>query len=384
MAFTEVHTVMFSKDSKRQLNEKIIRTNFAEMLTSINTRTLKAQGWTIATDSDVFWNQNDNGEIADYRYTTRAAVRVTYLSDVHPPVHLDLARIVKSMHTRANAPVYGKWSVTALDGEDYSPITDGDAIGDVKDVVGYVDVSIPETWSDNFTHLYGLDDRIMRVRLALEAAIMSNFANRYHVVLTGPPGCGKSDICRSMKRALGEEAVMEFDATATTAAGAIKELAERDILPRVLVVEEIEKADEKALGFLLGLCDQRGEIRKTTARATIQRDTKLFVVATVNDMELFRKLQSGALASRFANTVWFSRPTRDQLGMILHREISKVNGDHAWADATLDFCEEINETDPRAVTAICLCGREKLLDGSYQKMLRATAEPTPTTTDHTF
>jgi MoxR-like ATPase len=167
---------------------------------------------------------------------------------------------------------------------------------------------------------------------------------------------------------------MEYDATATTAAGAIKDLSERDILPRILIVEEIEKADEKALAFLLGLMDMRGEIRKTTARTTIQRNTKLLVIATINNVELFKKLNAGALASRFSNKIGFSRPSRDQLAMILTREVEKLgdNGDERWIKPTLDYCEDNAITDPRQVISLALCGREGWLDGSYATMLAET------------
>lgn len=382
MAFTEIHTITLTKHAKRQLTEKVIRSNVADMLVSVNNKSLKVSGWILDTESDIFWMQTDNGITAEYRYTYQVAIRVSYFNDSKPADKLDLARIVRTVHTRSNAPLYGRWSVTALDGEEYTPITDNDdVVGDTKDMVGYAEMSIPANWSEHFEHLYGLDSHISRVLMALEAGIMSGFNNRFHCALVGPPGCGKSDICRSMKRALGEDAVMEFDATATTAAGAIKELSEREILPRVLIVEEIEKADPKSLGFLLALCDQRGEIRKTTARATIQRDTKVLVVATVNDYELFKSLQAGALASRFANTIWFKRPSRDQLAMILRREVAKVNGDFAWIAPALDWSEKRNDTDPRSVTATCLCGREKLLDGTFQRMMEDTSPIEPQTTD---
>jgi MoxR-like ATPase len=167
---------------------------------------------------------------------------------------------------------------------------------------------------------------------------------------------------------------MEYDATATTAAGAIKDLAEREILPRVLVVEEIEKADEKALAFLLALCDLRGEIRKTTARATIQRDTKVFVIATVNNVDLFEKVLAGALASRFANKIYFKRPSRDTLAMILDREVAKVDGDEAWIKPTLDYCDDRDITDPRQVIALTLTGADMWLSGEYQTMLADTSQ----------
>jgi MoxR-like ATPase len=213
--------------------------------------------------------------------------------------------------------------------------------------------------------------------MALEAGLLSAWNHRFHCALIGPPGCGKSDIAGSFKAALGEEAVLEFDATATTAAGAIKELAEREILPRVLVVEEIEKSDEKALSFLLAVLDLRAEIRKTTARATIQRDTKLFAIATVNNHELFGKLNAGALSSRFSNKIWFKRPSRETLELILQREVQKVSGDFAWISPALDWCDEMCITDPREVITICLCGRDKLITGDYQEMLRQTSEFVP-------
>jgi hypothetical protein len=298
-----------------------------------------------------------------------------YREDGKKPGLNEFESILRTLHNRAGQPAFGKWALASVDGNTYiAPGDDDDISANVNaDLIGYADVNIPEGWDSNFAHLFGRDAHVARIRMALEAAIMSHWSNRFHCALIGPPGCGKSDICGSLKRALGEDAVMEFDATATTAAGAIKELAEREILPRVLVVEEIEKADEKSLAFLLALCDLRGEIRKTTARATIQRDTKLLVIATVNNVELFQKLQAGALASRFANKIGFSRPSREQLAMILEREVSKIDGDSRWIKPALDYCEERDITDPRQVIALCLCGRDMLITGEYQEMLKDTA-----------
>src|SRR5262249_2584881 len=205
--------------------------------------------------------------------------------------------------------------------------------------------------------------------------IQSDFANRFHCALVGPPGCGKSDICRTIRKTLGEDAVWELDATATTAAGIQKELAEAEILPRIIVVEEIEKAPESALQPLLALCDQRGEIRKVTARTHIVRDTRVLIIATINDYDLFRKLQAGALASRFSNVVWFKRPSREMRALILEREVTKVNGDSRWITPTLDHCEEHSINDPRQIISLCLCGQDLWLNGEYAEMLRSTARP---------
>ena len=266
---------------------------------------------------------------------------------------------------------------TKVDDEEYV-VPDENAVRLSDDFVGYSELSIPNDYEAKFNHLFGLDAHVARIKRAMEAGLMSDWQHRLHCALIGPPGCGKSDICRTIKAMLGDEAVLEFDATATTAAGAIKELAEREILPRCLIIEEAEKADDKALDFLLAVLDLRAEIRKTTARATIQRDTKLFAIATVNNYDLFTRLKAGALASRFSQKIFFKRPNRDQLEMILQREVVKVDGDFAWISPTLDYCDEVDLTDPRAVISICMCGRDLLVTGEYQEMLRETSETLPT------
>ena len=89
----------------------------------------------------------------------------------------------------------------------------------------------------------------------------SGFQNRNHCVLFGPPACGKSEILLAFKRLLGADAVMTFDATSTTEAGARRELRQLANIPPIPIVEEIEKTDERSLRWLLGVLDTRGEIR---------------------------------------------------------------------------------------------------------------------------
>lgn len=374
---TQIHRIVFTKDSQRQLNEKAMGNNAAHIL-GVNTKSLAARGWSVdvGKTGDTISNSwavaplMDDGP-NDYRYTLH--FDATYEGSSEPGKS-ELRSMVKIMNTRATSPIGGRWTISTVDGKPHTISDDGERVT-TKDFVAYTDVDIPEDFEDNFGHLFGLDSHIGRVKSAIEAAIMSNFTNRYHVALIGPPGCGKSDICASLKRALGEDAVMEFDATATTAAGAIKDLDEREILPRIILVEEIEKANEQALSFLLALCDLRGEIRKTTARKSIQKDTKLLVIATVNNHELFDKLMAGALSSRFANKLWFKRPSQEMLQRILEREVSKVDGDTDWIAPALEYAREKNIDDPRMIAALCLCGRDGWLDGSYYKMLGETDKP---------
>jgi hypothetical protein len=378
----EVHTLVLTKLAERQLRPNVIEKNYTGILNGANNRSLTVQGYTVELDTERGylnngWKQtNDYSGMAVYKY--EIYLRVVYSTRSEKPADKAvLSAMYRSVYTKAAQPVAGKWTLTTVDDNEYE-VPDENAIRLSDDFIGYTEVTIPDDYAARFNHLFGLDPHVARIRRAMEAGLLSDWQHRLHCALIGPPGCGKSDICRTIKSMLGEEAVLEFDATATTAAGAIKELAEREILPRVLIIEEIEKADDKALDFLLAALDLRAEIRKTTARATIQRDTKLFAIATVNNIDLFARLKAGALASRFSQKIFFQRPNRDQLEMILQREVVKVDGDFAWIGPTLDYCDDADITDPRAVISIAMCGREMLITGEYQDMLRETSETLPT------
>jgi hypothetical protein len=370
--YTETHTVEFEKPAQRQLRDKVIANNLTALLASTNNKSLAVRGWTVNAEynDSPCWDRKDNPNDDGYVYTLFVRVDFTR-EDGHAPGKTELAAIVRTMATRASQPAFGKWTLARVDSDGYVAVAEDDLDANIGDI-GYTETDIPEDWDAYFSHLFGLNSHIRRVRKALEAGMSSNWANRFHCALIGPPGCGKSDIARSIQAALGEDAVIEFDGTATTAAGAIKELAELEILPRIIVIEEIEKAPEATMQFLLGVLDLRAEIRKTTARGSIQRNTKLFCIATVNNNELFEKLQAGALASRFTNKIHFDRPTRETLSLILTREIAKVDGSEKWIAPTLDYCDEHGITDPRQVIAIALCGGDDLLTGEYQAMLDET------------
>ncbi len=372
----ESHKIVFTKDAQRNLNEKAMANNVTHIL-GVNSKSLLARGWqvtavTAGPDSQV-WRQSPllDSSANEYRYHLYFCAQ--YVGDAAPGKS-EIRSIIKTMNTRAANPLGGRWTVDTVNDDKYEVTRDGDAVS-TKDFIAYAEFDLPEDYEGNFDHLYGLDSHIARIRLALEVARMSQFANRYHCALIGPPGCGKSDICETLASVLGEDAVMKFDATATTAAGAIKQLDEAEILPRILIVEEIEKVNSEALSFLLALMDMRGEIRKTTARSKIVKDTKILVIATVNNHQLFEGMLAGALSSRFANKLWFHRPDEETIRRILTREIAKLEGDEEWIQPSIDYAREKNIDDPRMITALCLCGRDGWLDGSFVRMLADTDKP---------
>lgn len=242
-----------------------------------------------------------------------------------------------------------------------------------------VTIEIPSDWYEQyFGHIYGRRDQIDIVMSAVEAGMASNFENRFNCVLFGPPACGKSEITQSFKSLFGDEACIEYDATSTTQAGALKDLKEREKMPRLLIIEEMEKVDESALRWLLSVLDHRAEIRKTNYRESFQKEVKLLCIATVNDYELFKKMMYGALHSRFTHKIYCPRPNEEVLTMILQREIKKLGsaGDVAWIKPAIAYAHKHSITDPREVTAICLCGRHDLLNNEFQAKLEKCTMPT--------
>lgn len=364
------HTVQItlSKTYQRKPQDKALRNGLQGVLEMFNTRQQKVAGWELIP-AETIWTHKDlaNGDMEWQEH-----LLLTYSHAAHEHRQQDVTRLLAKLASNCENPKCGRWTLTHVDGGVYAPPADAD-MSDVYDAVGYANCVIPDDWEEHFTHLYGLDDHIERVRLALEAGMKSGWQHRFNAVLHGAPACGKSDVALSIAEALGPDAVVKYDATATTGAGAISDIVNRDVLPRVIIIEEIEKADPKGLSFLLAILDLRGEIRKVTARENIERDCKMFAICTVNDMELFESLAAGALASRFTTEVAFERPTREVLVKILVRELDKVGGDHKWIDPCLDFCESQDITDPRQIIAHCVSGADKWMDGSYQKMVAATS-----------
>lgn len=376
----ECHHLTLTKLAERALQPKVIQKNMDALCSAVNTRSLTVGGWTIEMDPDrdgdwqhQGWKQRDSYENgANYKYEMYLKICFARRDDKPADKNI-LHAMCRAVHTKSAQPVLGRWTLTEVDGSEYI-VPDENNPMTTADFIGYAEVKFPEDWDTYFEHLYGLDPPIVRCKRSIETALETEFEQRNHKVLVGPPGCGKSDILGSFKKMFGDEAVLEFDATATTAAGAIKELSERDILPRLLFIEEIEKVEEKQTAPLLSIMDLRAEIRKTTARSQIQRDTRILCMATVNDYELFCSKAAGALADRFGEPIWFQRPSRSTLEMILQREIAKIpNGDFAWVDPCLDYCEEIGLERARAIISLCLDGKEMWITGEWQEILRATS-----------
>ena len=230
-----------------------------------------------------------------------------------------------------------------------------------------------------FDHLFGREPHIRRIHDALRVGVASNWAVRKHVILEGPPGTGKTALMQATAEMLGEEnkAWLWMDATSMTKAGVMQEILGSPTVPPVFFIEEIEKCAEPELRFLLGIMDDRGQVRRTNYRVGNQcKDVRMVVIATANDQELLQKMLAGALYSRFQNDIYCGPPSASMMRQILQREVKAVNGNLDWIDAALEFAlDEWLLTDPREVINICVCGGDRLLDGSFQQDYNATKNP---------
>jgi len=345
------------KAANRVESEKLYKQVEHVKLRAFNASRVKA-GWKGRISDDNLEKPKKTAE--GYTYFARFSVTCKPARARQPDVVEAQWQEIK-LTIESSAKING-WEVTGQDGKKVK-----------QKEVAFAEAKIPEDWKSHFEHLYERDDQISIVLSALQAGISTDFDDRYHVCLVGPPAGGKTEILRAVRTLLGNDAVLEYDATATTQAGAIKDLDSRAEIPRVLLIEELEKVDENSLRWLLGVLDHRAEIRKTNFKVNIHKSVKMLCISTVNNYDLFLDMMSGALASRFPNHIYCPRPNRRILEQILIREVARVKGRTKWIKPTLDYAEKNRITDPRKVISICLCGRNDLLTGDYQAKLDRTS-----------
>jgi hypothetical protein len=231
----------------------------------------------------------------------------------------------------------------------------------------------------HFERIYGREAQIRRTFDALKLAHRTGFNKRRNTLYDGPPGCGKSETMLSFAKMLGREGEqwLWFDAPNMTKAGAIELLISASKVPPILFIEEIEKVEEAALRWLLGVMDIRGEVRRTNYRVGNEaKNVRLLVIASANNVKLLKSVMSGALYSRFQNRIFFPEPDRNIMSQILTREVKEIEGDGRWVEPALKFgFDRWGMRDPRDIINIATCGGARLLDGSAQKDHEATMHP---------
>ena len=79
-------------------------------------------------------------------------------------------------------------------------------------------IVIPDDWPRFFSNIYDRDDQIREVMESIQTARDTKMEIRNHLLLFGPPGCGKTEVGLAIYNMLGPTAVKRLDATTTTKA----------------------------------------------------------------------------------------------------------------------------------------------------------------------
>lgn len=381
---TNAHIITLEKVGKRKLNEDKISEQIDTLIARLLTRSRVERGWRVARQGDT--RVTVTGTDVERTSARGAAGIKTYNVDL--TISCNRTRSAKQMDSEfrtmlsvlvAASGRYPNWDVVAVDGVQWQETAEEIASGRGDDFVGYATFEIPGNWRVYVSHIFERESQIALVMTSFEAAVQDDWQeSRFHALFVGDPGCGKSELASSIRKMFANcpGAVMRFDGTALTQAGFIKAITEAEDKPRVIIVEEIEKVtDANALSTLLGMMDTRGEIVKVTARANIDTDTRVVVIATCNDYDALKAMKSGALASRFGEPIYFPKPDTALLRKILMREVKRVSNDNSvdhnmqWIEPVLAYCAKRKITDPRRAISFCLRGRDGWLDGTFETHL---------------
>jgi hypothetical protein len=195
-------------------------------------------------------------------------------------------------------------------------------------------------WHMHFKEFVNRQPQVELLLSAIEAAVQTNFEDRPHVLVYGPPGCGKTGVLRTLQRILPGHC-QYFDASALSKAGAEEFLLTTDRVPAVSILDELDKAAPDAGAAWLQVMDDRCEVSKTNATSgRRQRQTKCLVIAAVNDPQRLAGRLGNALFSRLANRIFFPPPTRGDLEAILTAAADKSGIDRRCVPRVLDYAVE--------------------------------------------
>lgn len=250
---------------------------------------------------------------------------------------------------------------------------------------------LPELTDDLIqTHLGTLYDREPHIRLIHDSAfthMKSGGKFRTHVLLYGPAASAKTTLLSGFKAMYeqdGVERVMMIDATTTSKAGfetKLLSMASDGLLPEFIYIEEIEKQMKRVpavFNCLLSIMDSRGTISRTNARiGSVTKETPVTVWATSNDEHFIKSYDSGAIWSRFQRRIKCEAPSRERVIQIVNDKIKNFpDGKAEWIIPAVELgWDYLGSRDPREIVALTLDGKDRLLDGTFQKDIKATTEP---------
>jgi hypothetical protein len=238
---------------------------------------------------------------------------------------------------------------------------------------GELTVETIADWQTHFSKFINLNDQVSLLLDALKAAIESNFEDRCHTAVHGPPGCGKTEVLRTLCNLLGPRHSQFFDATAMTKAGAEEFLLTTARIPSVIVLDELDKAPAETGKAWLQVASDHAEVNKTDARrGSRRRETRTLVIAAANDLQSMEKRLGEALCSRLlAHRIFFPQPARDDVIQILKSVASNSTIDEA---AVLKVMQHVEANEPdadlRRTIGLLKAGRNGWVSGDFAERLQ--------------
>jgi hypothetical protein len=176
----------------------------------------------------------------------------------------------------------------------------------------------PELVADAFAGIYEREPHIRLIHDSMRTFVATQGRRASHVLLYGEPAAAKTSLYRKFKdlyeRGSDVPRVLFLDAQTMTKAGLenwLLDQAKAGQLPEVLVVEELEKQDERVVLPLLSVMGS-GYLTKTNARVgRWEEQVRILIWGTCNNVRALQGFHAGALWSRFTHQLPCVRPGRE-------------------------------------------------------------------------
>lgn len=362
--------LVFERQTKNRLNPDTTRKKLRQLVAIAGKNPANGFRGRISKLPEPEMIPDDDGQ--SYRYQVRLRVEKPLAKNGPETIH-QFQKIVSNMRKRATAE---GWQLTSEPTNSDSPPV-SEAVQSEQTTRSTFD--LPQLSQavirEHFRGVYERDAHIRTIHSAVQTCIESNGEILSHVLLYGQPGACKTKLTEKLKAWYevedDTERVLFVDGTTMTKAGLenwLLELEEAGRLPEVLVVDELEKQPMDNL-LCLNAVMGSGMLTKLNARiGNTRKPAKFVVIGICNDKEALRAFRNGALWSRFTHKLPCVRPSKELSLRILKEMTVKIpNGKPIWAEKAMEFgWDKLGQRDIREIKGH-LDGRDRLLDGSWQK-----------------
>lgn len=135
---------------------------------------------------------------------------------------------------------------------------------------------VAETHKDIFESIYGRELLVKLVKSVIDATAP------VHLLMNGPPACGKTEICKCIYNAMPELTIW-LEGDTTTVPGIIQELTNKP-QAKFIIYNEIGDAKPPVRQALLEILEN-GTVSKTTKTESFKITHPIWMIATTNEIK---------------------------------------------------------------------------------------------------